>query len=95
MNGTEQRERGNAVAAVQRQIDDLGTVVDAMDTKLTAVARITLDAINDDRTEQLAERHELNERLTTGLAGADMRLAALEAPTTLWQRLRWLVTGRR
>lgn len=102
MNGLEQKQRGNAVARVEQRLDNVETVTEALNDRLAGLAQVALAAIDDERVAVLA-RHEIIDATATErwlLTGATQkrlfdRLATLEAPTTLWQRLRWLLTGRR
>ena len=93
MNGTEQKQRHTAVAAVQTQVDDHAAVLEALDTRIAEIGRLTLDAIDDERAANAKRAYEQH-AYTDLRCDAQMDVLRRHVTMTLWQRLRWLLTGR-
>lgn len=82
MNGTAQRERHTAVKTAERRIDDLDLVVQALSIEIVQYRDQFGETLERERQARQADR-----------IGARQDHHAFISKT-LWQRLRWLVTGR-
>jgi hypothetical protein len=91
MNGAEQQARHTAVTALQIQIDDHALLLEALDTRIVAVAQLCAagDAALDRAVARLQTRLDTLERSVGQLQAHPVVNAR-----TCWQRLRWIAVGR-
>jgi len=97
MNGLEQRVRHMAIADAERRLADLSTVVETLVERYDALLKASIDAFKRlDASIADVQRSVGQLQATTDrrwLILSD-QVCAFEA-MTLWQRLQWIVRGRR
>jgi len=89
VNATEQKQRHTAVRTVEKQVDDLTTVMEAFARDLKRRDALTVAALDDVRKAADVRW------LATAAAQKKIfdRWARVDS-YTFWDRLRWLVVGR-
>lgn len=98
MNGTEQRQRHTAVTDLRANVDDMSTVVEELDQRSVELAGIVQQI--DHRLVEIGKGAYLaSNALEKRIAALERSVAQLqERPvlraSSLWQRLRVVVTGR-
>lgn len=104
MNGTEQRAHTRITDDLGKRLDNVETVLAALDERVSEVARATLASVHEERTHRLTladeQRAYVDQRdrevQTTCLRQNTLTYAAFLGfcDRTMWQRLRWLIRGQ-
>jgi len=99
MNGSEQRQHKTVTDALATRLDDVDTVVAALDQRVSDAAQAALASIGQERTHRLRLAEEQrgyvdrNDReLRRSIEVLQVRTVVL-TQSTFWQRVRWLLFG--
>jgi len=98
MNGTEQRAQGTRTAQLTKQIEDQGLVIEALAGQMVKDRDMVRDAFQRQGEYDRLEAERLNATdadLQRSVGQLQTLVMDLMARPTVWQRLRWLATGRR
>lgn len=103
MNGTEQQRHTRVTDELKARLENIETVLAALDDRVSAVAQATIASVNQERTHRLKLADEQRayvdrrdgEVQTTCLRQNTLTYAAFLGfcDRPFWQRVRWLIRG--